>query len=538
MATRPDILPVPLAEALGDLYDNLPPFDNLRAKKIIQQDIQNAMTKQSHVSQYLRNENDLRQFMTCLSKQPIAAASVSQVYKGELPGYGSVAVKVLRPGIRQKVEQDATLFHSIATWGEWWMVHCSSMRHFDKNLKRPHGAVPLVPVVDEFTARVLEDMDFGHEIENMKLFAQLYDSKIGLSPTVKVVVPEVIEELSSSRVLVMEWLEGTKLTDIGSVSSARPDEVEENLALIIQAIEMTVSQLIDYGVLHGDPNTGNLLKIKKRKGLWKKKPELGFLDFGIVATVPQSFRDGLVCAVIQLVFARNTEAVADLCVDLGLLPKTALEEPKDRKRFMDALQKAIDSILIWPKSKRGISTDIPKVRFEKILPALTPLIQGFEFNIPPYSLNNVRALATLEGMALKLDPNFNVLRIIYPYSINRLMRNPRVSYKVQQTFLDICRSPKTKLISAKRVQMLLKDWALWTGYRKRKIFWDVITSAGGRRVAPVILYNWCLNRLRNVLKLASFVRQLFTKTIDKMRLFLLEIGWQVRRSRLALSTTT
>lgn len=564
LATRPDILHVPLAQALGELQDKgVAPFDNLTAKRIIRNEIKQKISllkfkKQQEKSKknsfeyieseeedetstpkhYIQDYDDLQQFMDSLSDLPIAAASVAQVYKADLPGYGPVAVKVLRPGIRAKVERDATLFHSVATWMECWNSNAlrkvplvGSKMQVNVNIGRMH----LVEAVDEFTSRVLEDMDFTREAENMKVFAQLYDSQRGTSPTVKVVVPEVIPELCSDRILVMEWLEGTKLTEIcqDCCGMEAVKEVEENLQLIVQAIECTISQLIDHGLLHGDPHSANLLKVKQRHatlvdnpskiGKWKfwrrgnqYKPELGYLDFGLVSYVPQKFRDGIVCAVVQLVFARNIDAVADLCEDLGLLPQHALQDAKERRRFLKALQSTTDQILLWPTDSKGIHTEVPKVRFDNLLPAVTKLIGSFEFTVPPYFLNNIRALATLESMALKLDPKFNVLRVIYPYSINRLMRNPSVSQRVQETFVDICRSPETKLISPKRVHMLLNDWAQWTGYRKRKVFWDLLTSAGGRRVGPVIVRNWYLNRVRNVSTLFRICRQVVARGYYEM----------------------
>jgi len=498
LASRPDLLNVPLAEALGNLQDNVAPFDNLTAKRMIQTDMKTVLKSAEIESQYMQSLDDLKTFMKLLSEKPVAAASMAQVYKGDLPGYGPVAVKVLRPGSKLKVERDATLFHSIATWVESWNNSTLKLPFINSKHEKPLGSLQLVQAVDEFTARVLEDMDFTREAENMQAFADLYCSQRGTSPTVKVAVPQVIPELCSERVLVMEWMEGTKLTELCENCDNRPQEVEENLKLIVQAIECTISQLIDHGLLHGDPHSANLLKVKRNGN-----PELGYLDFGLVSYVPQKFRDGIVCAVVQLVFARNIEAVADLCGDLGLLPEETLQDAGERKKFMDALQHVLDEILIWPKDEQGLSTSVPKVRFENLLPAVSQLVRSFEFTVPPYGLSNVRALATLEGMALKLDPEFNILKVIYPYSINRLMRNPSVSAKVQETFLEICRSPTTKLISPRRVRMLLHDWSMWTGYRKRKVFWDLLTSAGGRRVTPVILYNWYLNRVRNVRNLAN-----------------------------------
>jgi aarF domain-containing kinase len=519
-STRPDVLPAPLADALGDLRDRVPPFDNLTAKRIIRDSIRRAMNRPGYESRHIRTKDDLKLFMASLTEQPVAAASVAQVYRGTLPGFGPVAVKVLRPGIRQKVERDATLFHSVATWVESWnnntlkLLPLASSRPHD----RPLGLLRLVQPVDEFTSRVLEDIDFVREVENIKAFSQLYDSRVGTSPTVNVVVPQPVTELCSERILVMEWLEGTKLTDVvascgGDCDEDDDDEEEErgrvrqeNLGLVIQAIECTISQLLDYGLVHGDPHSANLLKVygsSHHGGVGgthqstKGEAQLGYLDFGLVSYVPQKFRDGIVCAVTQLIFARNIQAVADLCGDLELLDGRTLQDPKERGEFIDSVKGVLDEILIWPKDERGISTAVPRVRFERLLPAVTRLVRKYEFSVPPYFFQNVRALATLEGMGLSLDPDFNVLRVVYPYCINRLMRNPSVSAKVRDTFVDICRSPHTTLLSPRRVRMLLNDWAMWTGHRKRRVLWALVTSAGGRRVAPAILHNWSLNRIRD-----------------------------------------
>lgn len=258
---------------------------------------------------------------------------------------------------------------------------------------------------------------------------------------------------------------------------------------------MTLSQLLTVGLIHADPHEANLLKV--RSGV-DGKPELGYLDFGLVNTVPQRFQEGIVCATCQLVFARNIHAVADLCVDLGLLPEDRLKDDNERNRFIHALEQALDDVLIWPKDHRGRSTAIPRVRFERALPSLSKIIAHFEFTIPPYFLNNARAIATLEGIGIKLDPDFNIVRVIYPFAINHLMRNPAVSIKTEETFLEICRSPRTKLFSHSRFMQLLNDWSLLTGFKKRKIYWDLITSVGTRRVITRIFRESLMKRIRFV----------------------------------------
>lgn len=246
MATRPDIVRVPIAEALINLPDSLPPFDNKIARRIIRRDI-NA---QRQPNPYLKTKSDYESFFDSLSNRPIAAGSMAQVYKGMLPGFGPVAVKVQRPGIRKKVERDATLFHSVATWLE--------------GLRWPRGTpfagepllgyMQIVQTVDEFTSRVFEDMDFEREAQNMQLFAAMYCHKRGLSNSVSVVVPQLIPELCSSRVIVMEWIEGTKLTDVVSPEGNADAVIQENLALVTKAIECTLSQLLTTGIVHAGKN--------------------------------------------------------------------------------------------------------------------------------------------------------------------------------------------------------------------------------------------------------------------------------------------
>jgi len=507
LATRPDILHVPLADALCNLHDSLTPFDDFTAKRIIRRECQAAVRRRESgaAEKYFPNKEALNTFLQTLSDQPVAAASIAQVYKAELPGFGPVAVKVQRPGILKQVERDATLFHSVAAWVQ--------------NLKWPAGTamqgdplwghMNIVQTVDEFTRCVLEEMDFEREVQNMQVFANLYDHRVngGGSKHVQVMVPRVIPELCTPRIIVMEWMEGKKLTDIcddeGGDCCERTAQAErgENLKLVQKAIECTLSQLMDTGVLHADPHTGNLLKVRRENG----QVELGYLDFGLVNEVPQRFRDGIVCAVVQIVFARNIEAVADLCVDMGLLSEDTIRDPEQRKKLLDALRYAFDNILIWPKDKRGRATEIPKVRFQNLLACLAIIIANFDFTVPPYFLNNARALATLEGIALKLDPNFNILRVIYPYSIHHLMSNPKVSSKAQETFIEICRNPKTKLVDWGQFNVLLNDWALLTGHRKRRIFWDLLTSRGGRHVSARIVQEWFLKRFRQCKRFAQHV---------------------------------
>lgn len=231
LASRPDVIPKSLADGLSTLQDDMQPFDTNVAKDIIRAELNTTL-----------GASTLDAFVNSLTEEPIAAASVGQVYKGYLNGTMPVAVKVQRPGIRTVVERDAALLKSVATWIE--------------SLQAPTGgrlvATQLVDAVEEFMSRIFEELDYRNEAANAATFASLYSYKRGTCENIKVAVPEIVPELCTDNVLVMEWLDGTKLTSVNDTLD--DEELAENLRLIETGIDCTLSQLLDTGVLHADPH--------------------------------------------------------------------------------------------------------------------------------------------------------------------------------------------------------------------------------------------------------------------------------------------
>jgi aarF domain-containing kinase len=455
LSARPDVIPAPLANALSVLQDQMQAFDSSAAYDILRTEItQTGALK----------ESELDVFIESLSKEPVAAASIGQVYKGFLPGYGPVAVKVQRPGIRNVVQQDATMLRSIAGWIE-------SLPGLPGGKQQKLVAAKLTNAVDEFMTRLFEELDYRNEVSNLKTFASIYSIRNGSSKSIKVVVPQVLEDLCTKNVIVMEWIEGSKLTDVASGD----DSVRaENLALVNLGIECTLLQLLDSGVMHADPHPANLIKTQTAQGY-----QLAYLDFGMLSTIPEQVRDGLVCAVAQLIFARDVEAVANLFGELQLLPREVLEDTNERAALTDALDRTFLEALQYPESD-GLSTVVPVLRFDSLLGSLSGLLTRFQFELPPYFLNNARGLSTLEGLARTLDPSFNVLQVMYPFALNRLLDNPSISQVVEDTLNSLIRSPETGRYSRRRIMKLIDDSAMVTGYQRRRVSSEVVS----------VLYYW------------------------------------------------
>jgi predicted unusual protein kinase regulating ubiquinone biosynthesis (AarF/ABC1/UbiB family) len=187
----------------------------------------------------------------------------------------------------------------------------------------------------------------------------------------------------------------------------------------------------------------------------------------MLSTIPEQVRDGLVCAVAQLIFARDVEAVANLFGELQLLPREVLEDANERAALTDALDRTFLEALVYPESD-GLSTIVPVLRFDSLLGSLSVLLTRFQFELPPYFLNNARGLSTLEGLARTLDPSFNVLQVMYPFALNRLLDNPSISQVVEDTLNSLIRSPDGRY-SRRRIMQLIDDSAMITGYRRRRV---------------------------------------------------------------------
>jgi predicted unusual protein kinase regulating ubiquinone biosynthesis (AarF/ABC1/UbiB family) len=360
LSTRPDLVPPVYLEELTQLQDKLPPFPNQIAYRFIEEELGAS-------PQEIYEE---------LSAEPIAAASLGQVYKGKLKTGEEVAVKVQRPDLRERITIDLYILRQLAAWA-------------NKNIKRVRS--DLVGILDELGDRIFEEMDYIHEGENAERFFQLYGH------LKDVYVPKIYWEYTNRRVLTMEWIHGVKLT-----------QVEELRALGINArylievgVQCSLRQLLEHGFFHADPHPGNLLATLDG--------QLAYLDFGMMSEVKPQQRYGLLEAIVHVV-NRDFDALAKDYVKLEFLsPETDLTPiiPAFANVFADA---------------QGAS--VAELNIKSITDDLSALMYEYPFRVPPYYALIIRSLVTLEGIAIHIDPNFKVLSEAYPYVAKRLLTDP------------------------------------------------------------------------------------------------------------------
>ena len=321
-------------------------------------------------------DKNIKDIFLKIDKEPISAASLGQVHKAILKDGEVVAVKVQRPGLREQITLDLYIVRNIAIW-----------------LKNNIGLIrsDLVALIDELGKRVFEEMDYINEAENAEKFRDMHQKNI------KIAVPKIYNELTSRRVLTMEWIEGTKLTNLDDVKKLGIDPDE----MIDIGVQCSLEQLLEHGFFHADPHPGNLLALEDGR--------LCYLDFGMMSEVSRDSRSGLIQAVVHLV-NKNFDKLSHDFVKLGFLSSEVNLEPIV-PAFQDVFVNAIEL---------GVS----KMDFKSVTDDMSGVMYKFPFKLPPYYALIIRSLITLEGIALSVDPNFKILGAAYPYFARRLMEDP------------------------------------------------------------------------------------------------------------------
>ncbi len=360
LSTRPDIIPVVLLEELSQLQDQLPGFSGEKAMELIEEDL----------------DKKIKDIFSKIDKEPISAASLGQVHKAILKNGDVVAVKVQRPGLREQITLDLYIVRNIAIW-----------------LKNNIGLIrsDLVALIDELGKRVFEEMDYINEAENAEKFRKMHEKNN------KIAVPKIYNKITSRRVLTMEWIEGTKLTNLENVKKLGIDPEK----MIDIGVQCSLEQLLEHGFFHADPHPGNLLALEDGR--------LCYLDFGMMSEVTRDSRSGLIQAVVHLV-NKNFDKLSHDFVKLGFLSKEVNLEPIV-PAFQDVFVNAIEL---------GVS----KMDFKSVTDDMSGVMYKFPFKLPPYYALIIRSLITLEGIALSVDPNFKILGAAYPYFARRLMEDP------------------------------------------------------------------------------------------------------------------
>ncbi|KAG6518129.1 protein ACTIVITY OF BC1 COMPLEX KINASE 3, chloroplastic-like isoform X1 [Zingiber officinale] len=361
LSTRPDICPPEYIEELSQLQDALPTFPNENAFACIESEL----------------GAPLGSVFSAISPEPVAAASLGQVYKAQLKHSGQVvAVKVQRPEIEETIGLDFYLLRGLG---------------FLVNKYVDFIYTDVVVLIDEFAKRVYQELNYVQEGQNARRFKKLY------ADNQEIYVPDIYWDYTSANVLTMDWVEGIKLTEQEAIEKRGL----KLLNLVEIGIQCSLRQLLEYGYFHADPHPGNLLATPDGK--------LAFIDFGMMSETPEEARSAIIGHIVHLV-NRDYDAMAHDYYALKFLTPDVDVSP-----IVPALRNFFDDAL---------NSTVSELNFKTIVDGLGNVMYQYPFNVPAYYALILRSLTVLEGLALYVDPNFKVLAASYPYFAKRLLTDP------------------------------------------------------------------------------------------------------------------
>ncbi len=358
LSTRPDLIRKDFLEELIKLQDQLPPFDNAIAYRIIETEL----------------DRPIPESFSELSATPVAAASLGQVYRGRLITGEEVAVKVQRPNLRPVLTRDLYLMRWAAGWLAPWLP-----------LNLGHD---LTLIVDEFGTKLFEEIDYINEGRNAEKFASNFHN----DPQVK--VPSIFWRYTNTHVLTLEWINGFKLTDTQRIREAGLDPE----AIIQIGVTSGLQQLLEHGFFHADPHPGNLFAMPDGR--------MAYIDFGMMDQLEETTKETLVDALVDLVNKDYNDLAEDF-VKLGFLTPDTNICP---------IVPALEAVL-----GNAIGKNVADFNFKTITDEFSELMYEYPFRVPAKFALIIRSLVTQEGIALSLNPNFKIVEVGYPYIARRLL---------------------------------------------------------------------------------------------------------------------
>jgi predicted unusual protein kinase regulating ubiquinone biosynthesis (AarF/ABC1/UbiB family) len=364
LAMRLDLLPIEYMQTLSSLQDAVPPFPTQQARAIIAQELGNSPDT----------------LFASFDPMPVAAASLGQVYRARLQTGQDVAVKVQRPRLVGRIEVDI----SALRW-----------------LARAAGSFPIFPcrmdwlgMLEEFRTTILIELDYVQEAQHLEIFRKHF------ARWPDVYVPRLYPEFSTARILVTEYITGLKVTETAQLKAAGHDPRKA----VTRLVRTYLKQLLEDGFFHADPHPGNLRVMADGR--------LAFFDFGMVGRLPRTLQSALLEAFGHLM-TRDAPGLVDDLAHLGLLTITPEAAPH--------VTPIITSIM-----ERYLGRPLGEMSIRTLLLELAPMLAALPVRIPSHFTFILRALVTLEGIGLMVDPHFKLFETARPYALRyTLMRESR-----------------------------------------------------------------------------------------------------------------
>lgn len=373
LSTRTELFPPEMIEELSKLQDRVGvvPFDEVIPT----------------LDEYIP---DWRDVFTSLDPKPLAAASISQVYRAVMQDGTELALKIQRPNIQERIEQDIVLLRSLAERIE--------ERRPDLRIYNP------VALVDDFSVQIKKELDFTRDGMNAERLAR--NMRVSGIPGIK--VPKIYWEFSGKCLLAMEFVSGVRSDDVDAIVAMGMDPKE----LASRGLKAFMVQIFQNGFYHGDPHAGNIRV--------SPKGELVFLDFGVCGVLMKDTRNKFISLMLAL-FAADTDLTIRYVKNLGVkIPSSGMDE------FRGELYLALQD-----------SKDMgAQMNFSGLVAAIQELFQRNNIRVPPNLMQLLKALMLVSNIAFTLDPKLEFSKEAEPYLKKLIAEDMKNPENVQKKILE------------------------------------------------------------------------------------------------------
>ncbi|HEY5704231.1 MAG TPA: AarF/UbiB family protein [Terrimicrobiaceae bacterium] len=357
VSSRRDLVTDEYYIELCKLQTEVPPFPADKARAIIASELGNPVSK-------LFNKFD---------DMPVGSASVAQVHAAQLPDGTRVAVKVQRPDIEEVIELDLAVLLDLA-------------RFVDKHVPEISGANP-IGVVLEFSSTLRRELDFNNEAVNIERFG----AQFAESPWIK--VPGVFRDLTTPRVLTMEYLSGLDIMDVAALERAGIDPA----TLSEHITELIYQQIFDHGFFHGDPHPGNMMILPG--GV------TGLLDYGMMGSFSPSFRSSIANLIAGLAEKNHQEVMGSI---LDMSEEGFTVNPGRMLTDVEAF------------SEQYLNQPLRDIKIGEVLNRLLVVLRSNHLRMKRSFYLGVKALTQVEAIGRSLNPELNFIKLGEPYAMRQI----------------------------------------------------------------------------------------------------------------------
>ena len=364
LSTRPDLIPTEYIEEFAKLQDRIPPCPTERIVKVVEEEL----------------GAPLKELFAEFEKEPLASASIGQVHRARLKDGTRVVVKVQKPGVELQIRQDLEILEELV---KRLSAHWEAAEHID-----------LEGLFKEFSYVLRNELDYEREGRNAETFRKnfLKDDYVH--------IPRVFWKYSTSKVLTLEELEGSKFTDVQSIRKLGYDPKE----VARKGADMYMNMFFRDGFFHGDPHPGNFFLLKDGR--------IGLVDFGMVGVLDDVMRINLV----QLLYGitkNDMSLVMDALYDLGIRG-----DPKRESMLRKEFEVLFSYYFLKP---------LGEIKLSRVVNEIFRLTYRYRITLPSDLFLLLKTIGMAEGLLMNLDPEFRMISVIKPYvsRSRRVFASPR-----------------------------------------------------------------------------------------------------------------